>query len=60
MTPAEVKRVRDVIGGTKAMAERLEITDRAVRKLLQHSAKRKSTVSRIKRLVERRDQGQYR
>ena len=51
MTPAEVKSIRDAVGGTKAMAERLDITELAVRSLLQNGAIRKSTVNRLKALA---------
>ena len=51
MTPAEVKAIRDAVGGTKAMAEQLDITERAVRFLLQNGAIRKSTINRLKALA---------
>lgn len=40
MTPAEVKAIRDAVGGTMAMAKRLEVTDRAVRYMLRRGVKR--------------------
>lgn len=52
MTPAEVQSIRDQVGGTRAMAERLHVTDRAVRSMCQHGIKRRSTISQVRALVE--------
>lgn len=52
MTPEEVKAIRDAVGGTKAMAEKLDITDRAARYLLQNGVKRRKTKRELRRLVE--------
>jgi hypothetical protein len=41
MTPSGVKAIRDQLGSTKAMAEKLEVTPRAVRYLLRNGVKRR-------------------
>lgn len=52
MTPAEVKAIRDAVGGTKAMADRLEVTDRAVRYLLKRGVRRPKLAKEIRGLVK--------
>lgn len=51
MTPEEVKAIRDAVGGNKAMAGLLDVTERQVRYLLKDGASRKKTVKEIRRLV---------
>jgi hypothetical protein len=51
LTPAEVKAIRDAVGGTEKLAERLEITERTARYFLRNGVSRRSTVSRPKALV---------
>ena len=52
MTPEEVKAVRNQIGSSKAMAELLGITTRALRYHLRNGVKRKKTEREIRQLVE--------
>lgn len=52
MVPAEVRFLRNRIGGTRAMAERLHVTDRAVRAMCQHGIKRRSTIGQVQAPVE--------
>ena len=51
LTASQVKAIRDQVGGTQAMADLLDITDRQARNLINKGAKRRSTVNRIKALV---------
>lgn len=51
MTPVQVQAIRDRVGGTKAMAELLELTDRAVRSMCQNGIKRRSTAKQVRALV---------
>ena len=51
LTAAEVKPIRDQLGGTKAMAERLEVTPRAVRHLMRRGVKRPKLQREIRGLV---------
>ena len=51
MTPEDIKAIRDAEGGTKAMAERLEVTTRAVRYLCPNAVPRPRLEREIRRLV---------
>lgn len=52
MTAGEVKAIRDQVGGTKAMAERMDVTPRAVRYLCQKGVKRRKLEREVRGLVE--------
>ncbi len=52
MDSEEVKAIRDAVGGTKAMAERLEVTDRAVRYLCQRGVRRPKLAKEIRGLLK--------
>ena len=51
MKASEVKAIRDQLGGTKAMAEKLEVTPRAVRYLLRDGVKRPKLERELRGLV---------
>lgn len=56
MTSEEAKAIRDQLGGTKAMAELLEVSDRMVRYWCQDGVKRRSTAKLVRALVEKPEQ----
>jgi hypothetical protein len=58
MTPSEVRAIRDALGGTKAMAERMDVCDRAVRYHCQQGVKRRKLEREIRGLVEADGVGQ--
>lgn len=55
MKPEEVRAIRDQVGGTRAMAERLEITDRAVRYWCERGIRRRPVERMVKGLVDSGD-----
>ena len=52
MTPEEVRAIRDQVGGTKAMAEKLEVSDRMVRYWCVRGIVRKPMARLVRGLVE--------
>lgn len=51
MTPEQVKAIRDQVGGTKAMAELLEVSDRTVRYWCERGVKPKPMQKLVRGLV---------
>ena len=51
MTPEQVRVIRDQVGGTKAMAELLEVSDRSVRYWCKDGIKRRAMAKVVRGLV---------
>lgn len=57
LEPEDVQAIRDQVGGTRAMAERLDVTMRAVRQQCKRGVKRAKLAREIRGLVESQGSG---